>query len=202
MSLLTQLDLSPGCACPRQQVTPAAAFTALTASTHLCDLQLNWPSYAPLEDGIVFFKAGREYPHLRRIKLQHGYFSGQQMAVLLPLSEQQIEYLCNSCPAVKHLEVELCRNSTPTALLPLAQLSALTHLKLSWQRELTPALGAVAQLTGLKQLFLQGYLFPQGYPSPVLQLTALTAFEELVLKPLNSPAVLSIQNKVGCRGPV
>jgi hypothetical protein len=99
----------------------------------------------------------------------------------LPVSEQQLQQLCSCCPAVEDLAFCLSRGSPSTAYLPLLQLSALASLKIKdvGAAAAAAAVGVAAQLTGLKQLVLQG--LPQLTDPALLQLTALTALETLKL---------------------
>jgi hypothetical protein len=90
----------------------------------------------------------------------------------------------------------MCSDITPTALAPLLQLSALTHLDMyetggMGQAAAEAAVHIVAQLAGLRQLKLWGlplslawghtHLSRPAHPS-WLQLTALTALERLDLR--------------------
>jgi hypothetical protein len=71
---------------------PAAAFTALTASTNLCSLQVGFVGWDPAPG--VLFRPGTVYPNLRLIILRNGG------PLAVPVSKQQLQQLCNRCPAV------------------------------------------------------------------------------------------------------
>jgi hypothetical protein len=128
--------------------------------------------------GCILFKPGAGYPHLTDINLQFAReYRGQPVCI----TEQQLQQLCSSCPAVKSLDTFLCLEASPTALLPLLQLSALTHLGVF---NIGPAaeavVGVVGQLTSLKDLVL--YDCQQVPNAALMPLTALTTLEELELR--------------------
>jgi hypothetical protein len=183
---------------------PAAALTALTASTNLCVLQLDL-SLARAPTGphhAVLFGPGTVYPRLRLIELQCGGTFGTHM----PICEQQLQQLCSSCSALESLEVELCQGSSLTAWLPLLQLSALTQLKLRvcGTAAAASAVGVEAQLTSLKQLVIQAEPGPQwrlAVPT-LLQLTALTALEHLEMMAGGSRPIYLKSKVRGCVGGV
>jgi hypothetical protein len=196
LSLLTELVLetSPFMAAV---TAPAEAFTALTISTNLCSLQLGLqPSTAHLE--WVLFKPGTQYPSLRAV----GLMNAQDSEAVL-LSEQQLQQLCSCCPTVERLSLAaVCPYHSPTALLPLLQLSALTQLAVDCMSSSEVAAAAAAaaaqvvavagQLTGLKDLWLSGLNQLAG--PALLQLTALTALERLVLRDMGRHYML-LQSK-------
>jgi hypothetical protein len=79
----------------------------------------------------------------------------------VPLSEQQLQQLCSSCPAVQHLEFVLLDQPSRTSLLPLLQLSALTQLGVSGVKGSTAYVVSVAaQLTRSQGLTLLHVLQP------------------------------------------
>jgi hypothetical protein len=95
---------------------------------------------------------------------------------------------------VETVEFTLCSNPSPTALAPLRQLSALTGLVIHELGDPWAAAairGIATQLAGLRKLKLTGlpHLSVTGPSSAVkvaaLQLTALTALEELQLLELS-----------------
>jgi hypothetical protein len=152
-----------------EEVPPeAAAFTALTASTNLCSLEV---SLQQDTQACTLFTPGKVYPHLRRLDLECENWG-------VPLSKQQLQQLCSCCPALESLAFILFEDPSPEALLPLLQLSALTQLAVHrvHTAEAT-VVGVVAQLTGLKVLHVM-QLYDHTDPT-VLQVTALTALEEL-----------------------
>jgi hypothetical protein len=172
---------------------PAAAFTALTASTNLCSLQLSLPSDELRRSGIDsvpgLFTQGMAYTRLRLVSLYRDLPQDS-----LPASEEVLRQLCSCCPAVESLAFAVDTQTLAQALEPLLQLSALTCLELhKVGRAVGTAVGVAAQLTGLKCLKLHGFTYePQDASSdthswhavqPVLlQLTALTALEQRELK--------------------
>lgn len=169
LTLLTQLTYFLGYRLAR---TPGVdAFTALTASTNLHSLQLgvSGPGVALHE---APFRPGSLYPHLRLIDLQY-----LQSIFATPISEQQ---LCSSCPALEGADFNLCDDPSPTALLPLLQLSALTHLGVDRVGAAAASVACVAaQLTALKELVLED--LQQLTDPSLVQLTALTALQGLTL---------------------
>jgi hypothetical protein len=160
--------------------TAAAAFTALTASTHLCSLQLGlWKDDEIPADYVVLGPAA-VYPHMREV---NWHDSMQVESEALPMSDQQLQQLCCCCPAVESLLFAVpaeASSSVDSAFLPLLQLSGLTRLQVSEVGEAAAALmRVIAQLTGLKELVFGG--FPVAAGPTLLQLTALTALEGLTI---------------------
>jgi hypothetical protein len=160
----------------------AAAFTALTASSDLCSLTLHWLRH-DVRDGHspVLFQSGGVHPHLRVIDLYDGPGGAADTTTI---SEQQLQLLCSSCPAVESLAFMLDPDASPTAWLPLLQLSALTNLRVGgpWVTLSDPDSAAVdvaVQLTGLRELQVEG--IPDITDAALLQLTALTALTKLTL---------------------
>jgi hypothetical protein len=99
---------------------PAAAFTALTASSNLCSLKLGLRK-GDAPQGYILFRPGTVYSQLRTIHLQHHWQSEAW-----PLTPQQLAQLCSCCPALQDLAVVLQVGSdvAATALLPAAAVSA------------------------------------------------------------------------------
>jgi hypothetical protein len=167
---------------------PAAAFTALTASTNLCLLKLSMES-APTPQGLVLFKQGTMYPNLRSVVMYLAH----------PLSEQQLQQLCACCPGVECLMLAACCNPSPTAWQPLTQLSALTRLVVHEVGEAAAALAdAAAKLTGLRQVQFWGVR--QGTSSrALLPLTTLKALERLTFN-TSGYGSIALQNKASGSG--
>jgi hypothetical protein len=214
LTLLTQLDM--GLSEAAREHPPAAAFTALTASTNLCSLRLSSSVMTMRVSSVVWLQGvlqdwvllqpGWIYPHLRHIDLQCERLSG------VVLSEQQLQVLCSCCPAVDSLAFVLEHKASAAAFLPLLQLSALTYLELQQQsrdavsgtKAAAAAVGVAVQLTSLQHLVVWGR---PGLTDPLLlQLTALKALDKLGLHakdptkqyfpPAADEPVLDIHNKV------
>jgi hypothetical protein len=111
-------------------------------------------------------------------------FNQQSFPDVQKLTEQQLQQLCSCCPNLDSLEFRIARPVSPTALLPLLQLSALTRLRLiTTTRDAAVAaaiLGVAAQLTSLEQLVLWG--LSREAESTLLQLTTLTALTSLKIE--------------------
>jgi hypothetical protein len=134
---------------------PAAAFTALTASPHLCSIEVHlWDVDTPAD--WVLFEPGTVYPHLRAASLQ---ILSLEQGDSVPRRTQDLQQLCHSCPALESLKchLELC-DGHPSALLPLLQLPALTGLCVTGVGAAAAAVPGVcsvaAQLTSLRRLEL------------------------------------------------
>jgi hypothetical protein len=129
---LTQLRVSAGGAA-LSSVPPASDFKLLTISTNLQSLQL-YIRHGSLPHKCILFKDEivTARPHLREVDLLH-----QQGA--MGISQQQLECLCTSCPALETLRFGLCRDCPVTNLLPLLQLTALTYLGLAGVTAAAPA---------------------------------------------------------------
>jgi hypothetical protein len=201
MTLLRQLTLISADLWELEDIPEASAFTALTASTHLCSLQVGLPAAGMLQlpdmlmqDNVrhnpTVFRHGTVLPHLRVIDLQHNIASAA-----MPLSEQQLQRLCVCCPAVERLHFLLDEAASPAACKPLLQLSALTVLQILGLREseaAAAALDVAVQLTRLRQLTLEqsgtfwstlgaSRVDQQVQTTAVQRLTALTSLEQLQL---------------------
>lgn len=175
LTLLTALVFVEGYL-ERSSLPPAEAFTALTASTNLCSLQL----LMDLE-GCVIFEQGCLHPDLRVVNLHAVEFG---VGPVMPATVQQLESMCSSCPSLCSLTFALPEpqgDLSPAAFVPLLQLSVLTALEVHNVGAATAALVAVvAQLTGLKRLKLNGL---SQLTDPALEpLALLKGLEELFLK--------------------
>jgi hypothetical protein len=167
---------------------PAAAYTALATSTNLCCLQLKfYKKDAPANWAL--FRPGSLYPHLRMVRLT---VDNNSDSCGEPFSEQQLQQLCRCCPAVQDLLFALPAGPSPTALLPLLQLSALTALGV--HNVDAAGIHVVAQWTGLKSLELRGV--PQLADPSVLSLTALTALQDLRMEDVRDMDHLFLRTKV------
>jgi hypothetical protein len=135
--------------------------------------------------GCTLFSPGIVYPHLRLIHLhrKRRYSYGDIDHVTSEEQLQQLCSCCSCCPAADNLAVKLHCSWSAEACLPLLQLSNLTGLQMSTggaDAVAAVAIDVLAQLTGLKDLELQGhYELP---PTALLQLTALIALEKCVCR--------------------
>jgi hypothetical protein len=127
-------------------------------------------------------------------------------ALAAPPSEQQLQQLCSCCPAVNSLVFELPSQPTTAVLLPLRQLSALTHLQVNTIHDATvvaAVISAIAQLTGLKLLALP-CLYQPSWTTPAAKagfctpLTGLTALQQLRVH-FEPPAYLPKPQQEGAR---
>jgi hypothetical protein len=103
---------------------PTGPFTALTASSNLCSLQLGL-LHSELPTGWELYTPGAVYLHLRHVDL-----ACQCSSAAVPLNERHLQQLSSCCPAVESLSFGLCSGTSPSPLQPLLQLSALTRLEL------------------------------------------------------------------------
>jgi hypothetical protein len=167
---------------------PAAAFTALTAGPHLVAVMLSWGTVAYPPQDFQLFKAGSVCPQLRHIHLEHKWPT-HKAPDYIPLTPQQLQLMCSACPALETLTFVLDLHPPPTTCLPLQQLTALTLLQAhKLGAAASAAVGTVAQLTRLQYLQLTGL---PDLPGPVLlQLTALTALQELRMKSCDEDGVM------------
>jgi hypothetical protein len=184
LTVLTQLTLSVQKGWQMKQVPPpAAAFTALTTSKHLCSLQLGIQG----EDCTLLTpESGPLLPQQRIVDLQHTFREDKGM----PLRALQLQRLCGLCPAVQSLAFVFHPASSHADLLPLLQLSALTSLQVFGMSEAAAATAVdiSAQLTRLRQLNMshvgkswtpRSLVGMQPQISTLLKLTTLRALEQL-----------------------
>jgi hypothetical protein len=149
LTLLTELEVGLNVyefqAQVEQQQPPLAAFTALTASTHLRSLHVEFGRYWAAPE---LFRPDTRYPHLRQIRLDE-----------LSPSEQQLQRMCSCCLGLNSAAFVLDGSVAATACLPLLQLSALANLEVRIRGASADTakvlLGVAAQLTGLRSLSLQ-----------------------------------------------
>jgi hypothetical protein len=180
LSLLTELTWHHPCISSVEEIVtpvapPATAFSALTASTNLCSLNISfWPDH--VVHGMVIFHPGRVYPHLRELSWR---WDTTWVGERSPMTISHIQNLCDACPALESLTVVPSKSAA--AFLALLQLSALTCLVINrvGAAAAVASLDITAQLTGLRKLALRGRRQANGPVVPLLQLTALTALEEL-----------------------
>ena len=126
---------------------PAAAFSALTASSKLQHLDLN-RCMLPAAVWQHVFAAGRQLPQLRYLNIGHvTKASSGAAAAAAPEGSR----LVSCCPGLQHLDVQQLQYSAE-GLAPLQRLSELHTLRLATNSG--EGLEAVSQLTGLQELYL------------------------------------------------
>jgi hypothetical protein len=171
LSLLTELCFRRNLSAdPEQPPAAATAFTALSASTNLCVLQLGLFSNEAPPDWVLF-RPGVVNPHLRKIDL-----SSQLNPHAQPLHEQQLQQLCGCCPALHICAAPRLHTSSPAAFAEAV--SAYTPQG-GVVDAAAVAASAAAQITGLKQLKL--WDLSQPTDPALLQLTALKGLSKLAL---------------------
>jgi hypothetical protein len=185
MSQLTELTFSFRYAHDQDfEARPAAAaITALTANTNLRSLTL-YVAPAAQDDAsdLALFAPGKHYPHLHFFSMEPQSYS-PILPDAMPLGQAQLQQLCSCRPNLDSLDLLLRPDPSGTTCAPLLQLTKLTRLgvKALGGAAVTSAVHTAAQLTGLKQLHLEN--LPDLGGVMLLQLTALTALEELRLVP-------------------
>jgi hypothetical protein len=165
------------------EAVPAAAFSALTASSKLQELVVESADELPLPWGAVqhAFPAGRVLPHLTQLTLQ-----GILSSVPEPIegtggrpgfmSAQHLRDVVAACPGL--VELHICNAVASDDLTPLLQLpSSVASLQLAGSALGDGAAAAVARLTQLKSLEWDSsdHLTDAGLE----QLTALTGLTHL-----------------------
>jgi len=184
---LVKLHVSPRCWC-----TPsAAAYSALTASSHLQQLVLGgWEFLTATWQQM--FPPTRRLPELSYLCL----YSGE--GPLQPLSQADMQAMVSCCPGLASLE--LMRQLPVETAKPLQQLTGLTHLCVcaSFQ-DSTPS---IAQLTGLQGLVLHSTRqADQVTASGLLQLTALQQLRNIEIhadEATLDPGLLSLRRSLSC----
>jgi hypothetical protein len=180
LQLLTELRVHN---CTVTDVYAAAALSCLTASTNLCALEVDLMK-APAT--CTLFAPGTEYPHLRQIRLLNRGRSPPADSLALSVDKQQLQQLCSCCPALQILVCIMRLDRDPEALQPLLQLTALERSEIQLACPMAPAaapaaiaaaVGVIAQLTGLRQVWLSGP--PALQKSMLMPLTALRALTGL-----------------------
>jgi len=165
---LTRLRLHP---CRVWSAPSAAAFSALTASSHLQHLELLQCDF-PVGAWQHMFPPNKCLPELRHLCLR-----GDQYAVgAQQLSPADVQARASCCPAL--VSLGLGRQFPVSTAAPFGALTALTSLWLhSSFQDNAPML---AQLTGLQQLFLSEKTpGEQVTVSGLLQLTVLQQLQQL-----------------------
>ena len=160
---LTHLDLSE-CLCDAVSA-PAAAFSALTASSKLEFLDIQ---YTEPPEGALACLLGRTLPQLQCLNL-----NGICSTCPDGLNERELRQLVKACPHLRSLQCSLQPNACPNALL---QLTALTALTLDCVTvEVTECV--LVKLTRLEEL----HIVPNSTIDDVglLRLTALTQLSQL-----------------------
>jgi hypothetical protein len=147
---------------------PAAAYSALTASSKLQHLDISCCSLPP---GVwqQLFPAGRQLPHLRALTVNGaGYSSGA--AVVMDGSQ-----LVSCCAGLQSLKMEVVHHSAEL-LAPLTGLCSLSKLYFRPAGSSSEGLQLVCQLTGLRWLDL---CYPSAAQGLLLQLAQLNQLTHL-----------------------
>jgi hypothetical protein len=145
---------------------PAAAFTALTASSKLQHLDISW---CRLPAGVWqhVFPAGRQLPHLQALNVSWVIETSGR-----PATAPEGTRLVSCCSGLRSLDMPHMHYSTEL-LAPLKRLSGLRTLLLEAVAS-THGLEVVGQLTGLQNLHLKDLHSAQGVLLPLTQLRQLT----------------------------
>jgi hypothetical protein len=162
---LTHLSLD----CSLKAIAPAAAYSALTASSNLRHLDV---SQCTLPAGVwqYVFPAGRRLPELLDLGVAHVRTpSGRAEA-------PDCSRLVSCCPGLRTLRMMRLQYSKEL-LAALTGLSSLRRLYLSPADGSTQGLEVVSQLTRLQQLYLMNIREPHGL---TLHLTRLRELTDLV----------------------
>jgi hypothetical protein len=173
MQHLTYLDLSNCMWSQEDGNPPAAAYSALTASSKLVHLDIG---YCTLPAGVWqhIFPAGRQLPHLQFL-----YITDMR----LPAGDEGIpptgSTLVSCCPSLQVLDISGLQYSAEllATLHRLTELTGLSTLYLGNYDYYGEGLEVVSQLTGLRELFLH---FPSSSQHRLLlQLTQLKQLTSL-----------------------
>jgi hypothetical protein len=161
---LTLLDLACSVAVFQDSNLPAAAFSALTASSKLQHLNVN---YCRLPRGAWqhMFPAGRQLPHLQSLAIAGVTEAEGGESAAAPEGTR----LVSCCPGLRSLNMQYLRCSTEL-LSPLQRLSWLHVLQLGSYMAGWEGMEAVSQLTGLQKLTLRASGAAEGL---LLKLTEL-----------------------------
>ena len=128
--------------------TPAIAYSALTSSSKLQLLDLN---YCSLPEGTWqhVFPSGRQLPHLQELDISRRCGARSAFVAAPPQGSR----LVSCCPGLRSLQMKGLQYSAEL-LAPLAELSSLRGLSLGHVCFETMGLDVVCQLTGLEQLLV------------------------------------------------
>jgi hypothetical protein len=151
-----------------QASAPAAAYSALTASSKLQYLDI---SGCKVPAGVWehMFPAGRQLPHLRVLGL--GLF---KPCYSNPVPAPESSRLVSCCPGLQTLDIEHLQYRSEL-LAPLTGLSSLQQLSLAPWDESTEGLKVLRQLTGLRQLKVMDPSEAEGLLLQLTQLQELTS---------------------------
>jgi len=151
------------CSHSRWSVPSAAAYSALTASSHLQCLQLGGAEF-PAGAWQQMFPLTRCLPELSQL------FLYSLEGPVQPVSQADIQAMVSCCPGL--VSLQLIQKLAVSSATPLQQLTGLTTLKLCTSfQDSTPS---IAKLTGLQELVLHSSgQADQVTASGLLQLTAL-----------------------------
>jgi hypothetical protein len=146
---LTYLNLE----CSLEATAPAAAYSALTASSKLKHLNVN---RCMLPTGVWqhVFPAGRQLPHLQELDV--GYCTVHTSEDLAAAAAPEGSRLVSCCPALRSLQMQQLQYSAEL-LAPLTGLSGLHELYMRPANESPEGLEVVYQLTGLRLLQMRDF---------------------------------------------
>ena len=154
--------------CSLQELAPAVAYSALTASSKLQHLNIS-DCLLPVGVWQHVFDTTRKLPHLRYLNV------GDVSHPSGPAPAPEGSRLVSCCPGLQTLWMEGLQYSTGM-LAPLTGLGGLERLNLDPMGGSTEGLNEVCQLTQLKQLWLWGHS-EEGLLLRLTQLHQLTKLE-------------------------
>jgi hypothetical protein len=133
---------------------PPAVYAALTASSHMQHLAI---SECELPAGVWqhIFPAGRQLPHLQTLQIDRLHEPSRDLYRECAVTAPNARVLVSCCPGLRSLSMEALVY-TAERLAPLTGLSALQDLHLDSFSMSAEGWEVVGQLTGLRQLILQG----------------------------------------------
>jgi hypothetical protein len=193
MQQLTELHLDHCLQAVEAGTTPATAYSALTASSKLQQLNLR-DNTLPAGVWQHAFPAGRQLPHLRVLYIDCVREPGGNYAPA-PYGSS----LAGCCPSLQHLDMSELQYHTQL-LAPLQGLSGLRTLLFDGAGSTVEGLEAVLQMTGLTDLTM---VAPEPAEGLLLQLTQLKLLEHLDYYYQCSDGHrgnVYLFNKVGCMG--
>jgi len=161
---------------------PAAAYTSLTASSHLHELAVYIDSLPP---GVwqCVFPSDRQLPALRDLTLSAYEWDESHPLPASASGTDDISRLASCCPGLHKITIDV---QPGAQLSPLAKVSGLTSLSVSGlHEEGFESLRALSELVSLQELSVE-----PGRPitpQDLLRLTALTGLTRLCIDPHTAP---------------